>query len=104
MTIHERVRPMNFDSPSVLRQLRELQQQVIQALPLGESLAAALDSHDRHEAGCEAIDARRHVLAMVRTAADLRAQVVPADGLGAALGSLSELVLRAVRMLVLREL
>ena len=50
------------------------------------------------------IDAERHVRAMALITARIKAQVVPADGLGAAPEPLSELVLRAVRMIVLAEL
>jgi hypothetical protein len=50
------------------------------------------------------IDAERHVRAMAVTADHIKAQVVPADGLGLVLESLSELALRGVRMVVLAEL
>lgn len=50
------------------------------------------------------IDAEHRVRAIALITARIKAQVVPADGLGAAPESLSELVLRAVRMIVLTEL
>lgn len=94
---------MSFDSRSLLRRLQELQLQIAATPQQGESLRAALDGHDLGEAICATMDAERHVLAMAATIADILAQVVPADHLGA-VESLSELVFRAVRMVVLTEL
>jgi hypothetical protein len=94
---------MSFDSRSLLRRLQELQLQIAATPQHGESLRGALDGHDLGEAICATIDAERHVLAMAATIADIQAQVVPTDDLGA-VESLSELVFRAVRMVVLTEL
>jgi hypothetical protein len=95
---------MTFDSASALRRLQALLQQIAEAPRLGESLRAAWDGHDLHEARCVTIDAKRHMNALAMTTALLKAQVLATDGLGAALESLSELALRAVRMVVLTEL
>jgi hypothetical protein len=93
---------MSFDSRALLRRLQELQLQIAATPQHGESLRAALDGCDLGEAICATIDAERHVLAMAASTADIQAQVVPTDDLGA-VESLSELVLRAVRMVVLTE-
>jgi hypothetical protein len=95
---------MTFDSASALRRLQALQEQIAEAPGLGESLRAAWAGHDLQEARCVTIDARRHLSALAMTTALLKAQVLATDGLGAALESLSELALRAVRMVVLTEL
>jgi hypothetical protein len=94
---------MTFDSASLLQQLQELQQQIARAPLYGAALDAARNG-DVHKARYATIDAQRHVRAMAITTSRIKAQVVPADGLGAALESLSELGLRAPRRVVLAEL
>lgn len=113
---------MTFESRSVLLQLLELQQQIIDAAGYAEALEAfeqpaqsvtgASPEAARTARGLGVVtgrigailDAERNVRAMAVTTARIREQVVPADGLGPALESLSELMLRAARMVVLTEL
>ena len=95
---------MTVNSLIVIKQLQELEQQVAQATPHAESLRDAWRRQDRQAFLCATLDAERHVCAMAQTTGCLKAQVVPADGLGDGLESLSELVLRAVRMVLLAEL
>jgi hypothetical protein len=95
---------MTLDTPSLLRRLQALQHQIAEAPRHGASLRAARNRGDRSPARRSENDAGRYVSAMVLTAQRITAQVVPADGLGAAPESLSELVLRGVRLVVLAEL
>ena len=95
---------MTFHAPTLIQCLRELQQQITEAPRQAESLHAALDGQDVLDALCTGMDAERHVRAMAATAADIKAQVIASDGLGAKVESLSELVLRAVRVVVLADL
>jgi hypothetical protein len=95
---------MIFHSPSLIQRLQELQQQVADAPSYGESLRAAWEEHDIRAVVCTTIDAERHFRAMRVTTARIKAQVVPADGLGDIPELLSELVFRAVRIVLLAEL
>jgi hypothetical protein len=94
---------MTFDSASLFLRLHTLQQQ-IDASAQHRTALCAREGADRSAAMCAAIVAEHHVRSIIVTAERIRARVVPADGLGSALGSLSELVLRAVRMVVRSEL
>jgi hypothetical protein len=94
---------MTFDSPSLLLRLHALRQQIAASAP-HRTVLCAREGADRSAAMCAAIAAEHHVRSIIVTAERISARVVPADGLGSALGSLSELVLRAVRMVVRAEL
>lgn len=95
---------MTLNSSSLIQRLQELQQQIADATRCGTSLKDAWNRQDRQAFLCASIDAERHVDTMAVTAGDIKAQVVPADALGNEPESLSELVLRAVRMVLLAEL
>ena len=95
---------MTFDPPSVLQDLQELQRHIAAAPWVNQSLAAVRDRRDRQETTGAKMDRLGAVAAIAATTARIAAQVVPADGLGAAFESLSELGLRAMRWIVLAEL
>jgi hypothetical protein len=95
---------MTFDSASLLLRLLALQQQITASPRHRAALRETRRGADRFTAVCAAIDAEHYARSMVVTTERIRARVVPSDGLGDALESLSELVLRAVRMVVLAEL
>jgi hypothetical protein len=92
------------DSPSLLLRLQALRQQLAASLRHHTAQRDALRRADRAAALRAAADAEQHVRALVVTTERLRARVVPVDGLGDGVASLSELVLRAVRLVVLAEL
>jgi hypothetical protein len=69
-----------------------------------EALQNAVSAGDLSAVMDAGIKAKAHVRAMAETTADIRIQVVPDDGLGEVIESLSELVLRAIRAIVLAEL
>jgi hypothetical protein len=89
---------MTFDSPIVVRQLQTLERQLAEVASHREALRAAWARADRQGARHACALAERHVRAMAITTGHLKARVVPADDLGAALESLSELALRASRL------
>jgi hypothetical protein len=95
---------MTFDSSTVVRQLQTLERQIADAAHHHDALRAATSRGDRHATRYTSERAERHLRAMASTAAHLKADVVPADGLGPAVESLSELALRASRLVVLTEL
>ena len=95
---------MTLDSSSLLLRLQALRQQLAASRGLRTAQREASDRADGSAALCAALDAERHAHTMAVTTERLRARVVPADGLGDALASTSELVLRAVRIVVLTEL
>jgi hypothetical protein len=95
---------MTFDSPTVVRQLQTLERQLAEVASHREALRAAWARGDRQGARHATALAERHVRAMAITTAQLKARVVSADDLGVALESLSELALRAARLVVLTEL
>src|SRR5678815_2365626 len=95
---------MTFHSPTLMRHLKYLEQQIADAPRYAGLLQAAFDGHDALQALCSQLQAERHLRAMALTALEIKAQVVPGDGLGTALESLSELVLRAARRVILAEL
>lgn len=95
---------MTFDSPTVVRQLQTLERQLAEVARHRDALRAAWARADRQAARHATALAERHVRAMATTTAQLKARVVSADDLGVALESLSELALRAVRLVVFAEL
>jgi hypothetical protein len=95
---------MSLESTSLLQRLKELEQQVEDVPRVAEALRQAMNGYDVGNYFRATLDAERHVRAMARTTAHLKAQVVAADPLGAKVESLSELVLRAVRLIVLGDL
>ena len=95
---------MSFNSASLIQLLQELGQQIAAASQHRQSLASALARRDLGEVRRTKIEAECLVLGMTITTGHIKARVVPADGLGDVLESLSELVLRAVRLVLLTEL
>jgi hypothetical protein len=95
---------MTFSSPSLIQHLQELAQQITAASQLTEALSAAFRGNRIADAFATRQQVDHHVCAMAATVGHLKAQVVPGDGLGAALESISELVLRTQRRIVLDEL
>jgi hypothetical protein len=95
---------MTFHSPTLIRHLKHLEQQIVDAPRYAALLQAAFDGHDALQTLCGQLQAERHLRAMALTALEIKAQVVPGDGLGTTLESLSELVLRAARRVILVEL
>lgn len=109
---------MTFDSAAVLRQLLELQQQIIETSGFTESLQECEErtagANPRAEPGIEVtsanmriaavLNAERHMTAVAANTQRLREQVMPSDGLGDDLQSLSELMFRTARIIVLTEL
>lgn len=94
---------MTFDSPSVLRDLQDLQRQLA-APSTGRSPATTWGHRDRQVPIWAKTDRPGDAIAMAAITARIKAQVAPADGLGDAFESLSELGLRAMRWIVLAEL
>ena len=95
---------MTSDSIALVRHLQTLERQIVEAAHHHDALRAATAGSDRGAVQCAGWQAERHLRAMAITTARLKAHVVPADGLGPALESLSELALRAARLVVLSEL
>lgn len=95
---------MTFSSPSLIQHLQELAQQITAAPQHVEALCAAFRGQNVAHAFATHVEADRHVYAMATTIDHIKAQVVPDDGLGAVVESISELVLRAQRRIVLAEL
>jgi hypothetical protein len=95
---------MTFDSPTMVRQLQMLERQLAEVARHRDALRAAWAHADRQAARHATALAERHVRAMATTTAQLKARVVSADDLGVALESLSELALRAARLVVFAEL
>lgn len=95
---------MTFDSLSILRHLQAMEHQLAEVPQHVRALRTACTGGDRQAAQCAAAQAERHVRTMAITVEHLKAHVMLADGLGATLESLSELVLRAARLVVLAEL
>lgn len=95
---------MTFDTPCLIQQLQELEQQISGVRPHAEALRAAFDRQDLGQTICAKLDAERHLRALALTTECLKARVLRADDLGVEFGSLSELVLRAIRIVVLTEL
>lgn len=95
---------MTFSSSSLIQHLQELAQQIATAPQHVEALRAAFQGQSVAHAFTTHLEADRHVHAMAATVSQIKGQVVPDDGLGADLASISELVLRAQRRIVLAEL
>lgn len=96
-------KPMMLSSTSLIRDLQELALQISAVPQHTDALDAAFQSQSIAHAFATHLDAHRHVRAMSATVGNIKAQVVPHDGLGA-VESISELVLRAQRRIVLTEL
>ena len=94
---------MTLNSFSLIQRLQELQQEIADATRCGTLLLEARDRQDRQAFLCASVDAERHVATMAMIAGEIKVQVVPFDGLGNEPESLSELVLRAVRIVLLAE-
>lgn len=95
---------MTLHSPTLMRYLKALEQQVADAPRQAALLQAAFEEHGAVQALCTQLQAGPHLRTMALTALKIKAQVVPCDGLSTTLGSLSELVLRAARRVVLADL
>jgi hypothetical protein len=95
---------MTFHSPSLVRHLRDLEQQIASAPQLAQALQAATPPLWAASGVATYVAAKRLVETMAVTTGHISAQVVPGDQLGVEIESLSELVLRASRMVVLAEL
>lgn len=95
---------MIFDTAPLLRDLEQLERQLAELPNHLRALSAAMDRQDAADTLCTNLDVERHLRAMGRTADQLTAHVVGFDGMDAAPTSLSELVLRAIRLAVLAEL
>lgn len=95
---------MTFDSLAVIEQLQDLEQQIAATPRYVDSLQRAFARGDRADILGNLVESERHLRAMATTTACVRDQIVDMDGLGGMLESLTELVLRAVRMVLLIEL
>jgi hypothetical protein len=95
---------MTFSSSSLVRHLQDLARQITAAAQHVEALHSAFRGQNVAHAFATHLEADRHVCAMAATVGHIKAQVVPDDGLGAVVESISELVLRAQRKIVLAEL
>jgi len=95
---------MTLSSTSLIRDLQELALQMSAVPQHADALHAAFQGQSIAHAFITHLDANRHVCAMAATVANIKAQVVSQDGLGATVESISELVLRAQRRIVLTEL
>jgi hypothetical protein len=88
----------------VVRQLQVLQRQLAAVPRLRDALEEACAGGNRRATQHAAAQADRHIRDMALTTAHLRVHVVGADDLGVALESLSELALRAARLVVFTDL
>lgn len=95
---------MTFDSIAVIGQLQDLEQQIAATPQYRDSLQHAFAGGEGADILCNLVHSERHVRAMATTTACIRDQVVSMDGLDGTPESLAELVLRAVRMVLLTEL
>jgi len=95
---------MTFPAHSLIQLLQELARQIAGVPQHAEALRAGFDGGDVRQVICATIDAERHLRALAVSTDRIKAHVIPADDLGMVLGSLSELVLRAIRIAVLTEL
>jgi hypothetical protein len=95
---------MTLSSTSLIRDLQQLAQQITAVPQHADAVHAAFQSQNVAHAFVTHLDADRHVCAVAATVGDIKAQVVPQDGLGAVVESISELALRAQRRIVLAEL
>lgn len=95
---------MTFDSIAVIEQLQELEQQIAATPQYVDSLQRAFACGDRADILCNLVHSERHLRTMATTTTRIRDQVVTVDGLDGTLESLGELILRAVRMVLLTEL
>lgn len=95
---------MTFDSVAILGQLQDLEQQIAAAPQYRDSLQRAFVRGDGADILCSLMHGERHVRAMATTTAHIKHRILTVDGLGGTLESLAELMLRAVRVVLLVEL
>ena len=95
---------MMLSSVPLLEHLQALAQQIAASPKQTAALVAALQGQSAARALATRLEASRQVCAMATTVGYLKAQVVPYDGLGTAVDSISELILRGQRSIVLAEL
>jgi hypothetical protein len=91
-------------SSTLIRHLQQLAQQVTATPRHADALFAAFQGQSVAHAFVTHLDADHHVSAMAATVSDIKALVVPHDGLGAVVESISELALRAQRTIVFAEI
>jgi len=96
--------PMPLDSGSIVLHLQTLECQLAKVPRHAEALSVAWARPDPGHVLRATALAEHHIRTMALTAGRLKAQVVAADDLGGKVESLSELGLRAARMVVLAEL
>jgi hypothetical protein len=97
---------MTLDSWALISDLLELEEQIRQAPRHVEALRVALEMATGNAAAMARrahLQAGGHLRALVETTHRIKSRVVPEDGLGMTLGSISELVLRGQRRIVLIE-
>jgi uncharacterized membrane protein len=94
---------MHCNSSALIQQLQQFEQQIADVPRYQAALHQAVAEHNLGAFACAKLSTEHHFFALAVTTGQLRVQVVPADGLGDALDSLSELVLRAVRMVLLAD-
>jgi hypothetical protein len=98
---------MTLNSSALISDLLELERQIAGApRHVGALRAAFATASDDKQARLRRahLEADSHLRVLVATIQRIKAQVVPQDGLGAALGSTLELVLRSQRRIVLAEI
>lgn len=95
---------MTFDSFYVLAQLQDLERQIAETPRQIEPFRIAYLHEDRPDILCNRVDSKRLLSALAATTARLHARIVATDGLCTNVELLPELVLRAVRMVLLTEL
>lgn len=96
--------PMTFDSSALISDLCQLEQQIAKTPRHVDACFAMSNNGNQAMLHCAHLEADVHLRALVATTHRIKGQVVPQDGLGRALGSISELVLRGQRRIVLTEL
>jgi hypothetical protein len=95
---------VSFATLSLTRNLQQLAAQIAALPAIHAALRSAMGEPDIGRFVQAKLDADRHIEAMAMTTHRLRVGVVGIDDLGPSLESLSELTLRAVRLVVLSEL
>ena len=89
---------------SLTRNLQELATQITEAPALLNEIRAAAHQPDLERLKQAKLRGHRHITAIAMTTRRIRDGVIGVDDLGSSLESLSELALRAVRLVVLNEL
>jgi hypothetical protein len=96
---------MTLHTIPIIRNLHNLQDQIAATPGYANALRAALDLPREHLTAIgESLEADRHMRALALTAARITSQIQGADHLDGAPASLSELVLRATRLVLIVEL